>query len=159
MDSSISDLDPIGWMCPPGDTESGPSCSFRLGPVRKDPASWSPMGTPIKYCLSERVPEQCTVQSSLPIVSVILVLNLAKAIMMFMIAFGVKESPLMTMGDAIASFLHRPDEYTKEMCLASRSDIQMNGSQWSKAAMLYNPRPRRLLDSASKARWRFCLLL
>jgi hypothetical protein len=159
IESAPGETDPISWMCTDPYFTSGPPCTFRLGQARKNPASWTPLGTEIKYCLSERAPERCTVQSSLPIVAVILFLNLAKAIMMFIIAFSVKESPLLTMGDAIASFLDRPDPYTKDMCLASRFDIQKSGSHWRRGAKLYDPKVRRLFRSASTARWGVCMAL
>jgi hypothetical protein len=56
---------------------------------------------------------------------------------MFYIAFFVRDEPLMTIGDAVASFLENEDPATKNMCLSSRADFQnrkgyqVGPRQWS----------------------------
>lgn len=72
---------------------------------------------PVDYCLSERAEPHCKLQFTLPIAILVTLLNLFKAILIFYTAFGVKEEPLMTMGDAVASFLAEEDPTTKDMCL------------------------------------------
>jgi hypothetical protein len=63
---------------------------------------------------------------------------------MFYIAFRIEDEPLMTMGDAVASFLEREDHTTKNMCLATVKD--------SKKHMTYEVRPRQWTDT--KYRWK-----
>jgi hypothetical protein len=43
---------------------------------------------------------------------------------MFLTALNAKQYPLVTLGDAIASFLEDPDPNTKNMCLISKKDIE-----------------------------------
>ena len=54
-------------------------------------------------------------------------MNLAKALIMFFIVFRVQDEPLITMGDATASFLEHSDASTKGMCLMSIHDVRENG--------------------------------
>ncbi|KAI8930983.1 hypothetical protein NX059_011995 [Plenodomus lindquistii] len=53
-----------------------------------------------------------------------MVLNFVKATLMFYIAFQIWEDPLVTMGDAVATFLKQEDIFTKDMCLASFGDLE-----------------------------------
>jgi hypothetical protein len=42
---------------------------------------------------------------------------------MFYVAFFIHDEPLMTIGDAVASFLEKEDITTKNMCLSTRADF------------------------------------
>ena len=44
---------------------------------------------------------------------------------MFYIAFRIRDEPLMTMGDAVASFLRDEDPTTKNMCLSTIEDSRL----------------------------------
>jgi hypothetical protein len=48
---------------------------------------------------------------------------------MLITAWMSKDFPLVTLGDAIASFLEDPDLTTKDMCLLSKEEIE---KAWSK---------------------------
>jgi hypothetical protein len=48
---------------------------------------------------------------------------------MFYIAFCIRDEPLITMGDAVASFLEKSDPTTKNMCLLSIRDVRTRGYQ------------------------------
>ena len=57
---------------------------------------------------------------------------------MFFVALCIPDDPLITMGDAVASFLKKSDPYTKNMCLLSIRDVKKHGYQtgpreWSNA--------------------------
>lgn len=43
---------------------------------------------------------------------------------MFYVAYCIPEQPLITMGDAVASFLERPDPYSQGLCLLSIHDVR-----------------------------------
>ena len=70
---------------------------------------------------------------------------------MFYVAFRVHDEPLMTMGDAVASFLDSEDMTTNNMCLATLADFkgrkgyQVGSRQWS-------DKRRRWKDVTSKSR-------
>ncbi|KAK5159185.1 hypothetical protein LTS14_002327 [Recurvomyces mirabilis] len=67
---------------------------------------------PIQYCLAEPFPAQCTVQLATPLLIVVIIFNAVKFICIAMTAYSDAE-PITTVGDAIASFLGRPDKLTK----------------------------------------------
>jgi hypothetical protein len=51
--------------------------------------------------------------------------HIVKAGVMFYVAFFVRDEPLMTMGDAVASFLERPDPTSKNRCLWAFANQRM----------------------------------
>ncbi|KEQ80063.1 hypothetical protein M438DRAFT_386109 [Aureobasidium pullulans EXF-150] len=85
------------------------------------------------------------------------------------VAWGIKDSPLITVGDAVASFLRRTDSTTRGACLIDGTYFQQHwrddgdddhgisstereyilGSE----PMVLEGRSRRLKDAASKGRW------
>jgi hypothetical protein len=50
-----------------------------------------------------------------------------KFMLMLYIAYRVPEEPIITMGDAVASFLEKSDPTTKDMCLLSIHDAREGG--------------------------------
>ncbi|KAF7510338.1 hypothetical protein GJ744_006834 [Endocarpon pusillum] len=83
------------------------------------------LGWDIDYCLSEQVTGKCCVHFSLSVMIVVIICNLGKALLMFHIAFRVKDKPLLTIGDAIDSFSNNSDHTTREMCLSSKESIRV----------------------------------
>ncbi|KAF2709364.1 hypothetical protein K504DRAFT_353366, partial [Pleomassaria siparia CBS 279.74] len=148
------------WVCSCSGPNS-PPCDMdpTINELRSDPTSWSPMKFPVSYCLSERAPERCKVQSSLHLAIVVIVLNLVKAFVMFILATQTKETPFMTVGDAIASYIEEPDYETRDMCLASRAELKKQQAFWIKGSRPFEPKRERLFASASTTRWAFCVVI
>lgn len=69
---------------------------------------------------------------------------------MFFIALGIHESPLMNMGDAVASFLECKDPATDNMCLASIKYIQKQS--FRAGARQWEDKKYRWKDVTSKTR-------
>jgi hypothetical protein len=63
---------------------------------------------------------------------------------MFYIAFRIGDEPLMTMGDAVASFLENQDHTTENMCLSTVKDLKQHKT--------YVVGPRQWTDT--KYRWK-----
>jgi hypothetical protein len=92
---------------------------------------------PVDYCLSEVAEPHCKLQFVPAIAVLVTVLNLCKAVLIFYVAFGTTEEPLLTMGDAVASFLEHEDPTTKDMCLltvhevkASKHHFPLGSREW-----------------------------
>lgn len=75
----------------------------------------------IDYCLSERVPEICQLQSANYVWIIVIACNAIKMACMLLTAkaLGRNTSPLVVVGDAVSSFLDNPDEVTENNCLLS----------------------------------------
>jgi hypothetical protein len=84
----------------------------------------------ITGCLAIKAPQHCQLLYSPPICVAIMLAGCAKVAAMFLaarIGRG-RSSPLLTTGDAIASFLTRPDPTTKGLCWMAAADIHKG--QW-----------------------------
>ena len=73
----------------------------------------------VRYCLAEPAPQKCSLQYSVPLTLATVLCNVVKTCVLLYLWIGVKEAPILTVGDAIASFLCRQDPYSKGMCLPS----------------------------------------
>ncbi|KAG8534322.1 uncharacterized protein KY384_001166 [Bacidia gigantensis] len=82
----------------------------------------------IKSCLSKPAEEHCSVQFSVVIMSIVIVANAVKAFCMFLILQQQRKAPLVTIGDAVQSFLRTNDPETINKCLAERKDFR--SSNW-----------------------------
>lgn len=131
-------------------------CQFRLGNAKANTTSWQPFHKEVLYCLAETIEEHCKLEYSTHLAVLVIILNAMKAILMFYLALGISEAPLMTVGDAIASFLETPDPSTQGMCLVTKEEIRngaMKGAGWAPTAKQYEGRRRRKFAAASRSRW------
>lgn len=88
----------------------------------------------ITGCLAIKAPEHCQLLYSPPICIIIMLASYAKVAAMFLAArIGRGRSPpLLTVGDAVASFLTKPDPTTKGLCWLTAADIHKD--QWKSAS-------------------------
>jgi hypothetical protein len=73
---------------------------------------------------------------------------------MFYVAFHVHDEPLMTMGDAVASFLNSEDTTTRNMCLSTLADFK-NRQGYQVGPRQWSPKGDRWKDVTSKSRRAF----
>ena len=112
----------------------------------------------IAGCKSEITNGKCKVRFSLDIMIVVIFCNLVKACCMIMAVVRSREPTLVTLGDAIDSFLRAPDPTTKGMCFADRQFIK---GGWR---CVWRTRPRkweqkgvqRWWTSVGSVRWMTC---
>ena len=112
---------------------------------------------PIDYCLSQTAPEKCALQFSLPIMLIVIVCNVVKITCMILIMLMRGSQPLTTVGDAIASFLMKPDPATKNICLADKYFFREKS--WQAKPLTWRSERHRWLRAASKTRWLACNIL
>ena len=109
-------------------------------------------------CKSERTAEICKVLVSLKIMYIVISCNLVKACCMVVAVVRSREPTLVTLGDAIESFLTVPDPTTIGICFADRRFIDQ---EWRRARRT-GPRQwkqkgvQRWWTSVSKTRWITC---
>ena len=112
---------------------------------------------PIQYCLSQPVIERCKVQFGLPIMLAVIGCNLMKCLCMLLTLWWQGSPPLVTLGDAIESFLQKIDPSTKNMCLAGRAHFAQR--PWEKYNMLFVKDGWNWSSSTSYRRWLTCNML
>lgn len=114
--------------------------------------------TSIQYCLSKGVEEHCKLQFSLAIMIVVIICNLIKTICMSIIAWKQDPEPLVTLGDAIASFLDRPDMTTEGNCIVGKTRFE-DSKSWHLLLSTWDPKGLPWFRAASQRRWLVCNIL
>jgi hypothetical protein len=162
--------DPFGWICgnlhyeacPDGSIDNQPGglpvptqvCSTSS----MDPENWSSFGTEVEYCLTEDVAPRCKVQFVPVLAYIVIFFNSVKAVVLVYVVFCVKEDPLLTMGDAVASFLEERDESTRDLCLLDKKHINWWAGDKKRVIPRPYPRPlninpKRCSSAVSTSRW------
>ena len=153
---------PSSWVCPGkfySDRTTTRRCNTNMPAenlMRGD--AWQVGGVEIAGCKSEITGEKCKVRFSLGIMIVVIGCNLVKACCMVMAVVRSREPTLVTLGDAIDSFLETPDQTTIGICFADRQYI---GRGWRRR---WRARPRqwkqkgvqRWWTAVSETRWITC---
>ena len=130
--------------------------SAQYASTAEDPSIFD--GTRIQYCLSKGVKEHCKLQCSLVIMIVVIVCNLVKTICMSIIAWKQDPEPLVTLGDAIASFLDRPDVKSKGNCVLGKTRFR-ESRFWGSLISRWDLKRLRWFRAASRRRWLVCNIL
>ena len=153
--------DPVYWLCGRDSCMQPYEVDYRACTADGvDTADWQPFGSRVDYCLAETLDQKCKVQLTPNLAYVVVVVNLMKAAILAFTFFSMKENPMMTIGDAVASFLRRKDQTTKNLCLMGKGDVKL----WTHGQV--HPRPmhvgskrRRWGSVISKSRWTVFILL
>ena len=156
---------PYEWICQYS-TKDDDVCD--TGPLLKNPSSWTLQNGSyhdiygftnytIDYCLSKSVEEHCRLQFSPVIMLIVIICNLTKMICMVLTLRYQNSQPLVTLGDAITSFLDNPDPITKQQCLATKDKFLT--CDWAPGAVRWRTLRRRWFAGASLRRWLTCNLL
>ena len=112
----------------------------------------APTYYPISYCLSTKFEDRCELQFSVTIMAIVITCNFMKLVCMICMIWKLDSRPLVTLGDAIASFLNQPDSTTDEMCLGERVHF-VESRNWRSLPCQYNPKPYLWFGAASLKRW------
>lgn len=95
----------------------------------------------IDHCLARKLEKPCQINMSLAMMIAVLVCNLGKLCAMVM-GMWLVDQPLITVGDAVASFLEREDETTRGLSIA---DCDHFRGFWDSASTSYLERERAKL--------------
>jgi hypothetical protein len=127
----------------------------------------------VKYCLSESFQAPCRLTVANPLLLVVCIMCTFKTLLCILVlTVGLRRhkedsSPLITPGDAIASFIVRPDPETKGMCTLNQSDVIGTSTHAQPALITSSPKirqwypfaKRRLSDGVPRHIWVLSVLL
>lgn len=108
----------------------------------------------VDYCLSQEVDEKCQLLFSPPICLTVILCNIIKIFCMLMTARDDRKEIFLRVGDAISSFLRRPDRTTKDRCLLSRRNISGRGPYIWQLADQYRLPPQPTTFWPRRRRWK-----
>ncbi len=142
-------LDRYGWLCNHNGRES-PACT---NSVAKEYAAqnWEIFGWPVSGCISETLQETCSVNFHLGIAIAVVLANLGKTLCIAAVCLLLMDQPLLTTGDAVASFMNAPDRTTEGCCLLDRHDIQ---TRWTSLLRAQKSLPPKVYMLQTHRRWR-----
>lgn len=165
--------DPYKWVCSQI-VNPAYDCNYYVPRIRDQAANgnWTVVAHPdtensttlrVKKCLSEESPEHCRLQYSLELTVVVIAFNAIKTLILIYVVVGsAVENPILTIGDAVASYIRRPDRATQGRCLVPRRFMEVYAL--TDEVRYYKPkafveRPRRWRSAVSCRRWIFTILL
>ena len=103
----------------------------------------------VDYCLSQKIEEKCQLVVNLPICLAVIFCNAVKVICMFLTAHDERREILLTVGDAVSSFMDKPDMMTEGNCLLSKFDI----IKFPQSPTTLQPDKKRWMKSVSISYW------
>jgi hypothetical protein len=158
--------DPFGWICGGKNTTlpdphslddtGGPCVGSKLDRVKANSSHWSPFGEEVSYCLSEPAVEQCRLYGNFLLVLVVAGTNSVQIFALATVIIRSNSSPLLTIGDAISSFLKVNDDTTRDMCLASSHHFRLlnyEKREWTALLTSWIRKKRRLCSTVRLGRW------
>jgi hypothetical protein len=116
VDVSSPRYDPFRWMCGQYNMTNR-YCSTFLPTKLRNISDWQLSAKPLDYCMSEKLKQHCRLEYSAQLLLVVVIIGGLRTITMLYIAFSLEDVPILTIGDAVSSFLTTPDANTKGMCL------------------------------------------
>jgi hypothetical protein len=121
----MSSIDRSGlppWLCRNQSNYNTQTCSTNEINQIKDLAAAGDLildGLRVTGCASQKTAGKCGMNFNQDIAIVVIVMNLMKGILITLVYFTWRDRPILTIGDAIATFMIDPDATAKDACLAS----------------------------------------
>ena len=113
----------------------------------------------VEYCLSQQTPEHCKLQFNLYLMLVVMGFHLVKLILMGCLVLCIEETPLITIGDAIADFINKEDDFTYGRSLFSRYDFEKAGKDWPAGEKRWSSKAVSWSDAGSRRHWIWCYMM
>ena len=113
------------------------------------------IGYTIDHCLSEKINAQCEFEANFIVVVIVACCNIVKASVMLYVALRLRGQPLITVGDAVESFLDEPDPTTRSLCLATQAEIRTKFH----GGIMFQKRSSQWKDAVSGRRWFWFVVL
>ncbi|KIK53473.1 hypothetical protein GYMLUDRAFT_178943 [Collybiopsis luxurians FD-317 M1] len=161
---------PFNWICgfSPGIVVGCSSISKQINSSEWEFPSLTELGIfngplipHVNYCLSQPAEPKCQLEFNLPVLILVIIFNFVKVVCMALAAGMIKDQPLVTVGDAIASFTANSDPCTRGMSLAwaSRVNDQKCSQPLKPPVIEYQPQNVRWLYAATMRHWIWTILL
>ncbi|KAK1849673.1 hypothetical protein CCHR01_07728 [Colletotrichum chrysophilum] len=145
----------FNWLC-----KDDTPCDEKVVNMKEGSIPWKPLGLDVRGCYNKETFEHSKLFFSRAICWVVTILNLAKAILMLFVAYdgvGNTEQPILTVGDAVASYIQIPDWHTRKMCLKSKKCFSKEN--WEPSPKHFDPTRHRKFSGGSISRWVVCVSL
>ncbi|KAF2499013.1 hypothetical protein BU16DRAFT_523619 [Lophium mytilinum] len=119
--------DPFRWICQDFTKNTVRCSSDNALSKTSDGKTWTVYGQPVDYRLSRSAHDVCELQYNVWMMLAVVIFGIFKTATMIWMILQHPIGALRTSGDAIASFLDREDETTRNMCLVNPSTLHRSG--------------------------------
>lgn len=155
------EADPYRWLCPKQGSYNTQDCRNFVPDIRAQIAegNWTVHTHHVDYCLAEVAAPHCKLQYSLPLMIVVVTFIAIKATAICYVSFT-KDVPILTVGDAVSSFINKPDKLARGQCLISMTEVRerLEGAypEWPHYDNLrFDDKPKQWLSAVPWGRWSF----
>jgi hypothetical protein len=167
-------VDSYSWVCSQFPRTDTSLCADHISSFRANISDWRPFGHQVDYCLAEGGPvsglldpgtAQCRVEVDLSIALIVGSVNLVQVIIMCIMILRVKDTPMLTQGDAVLSFLENPDPTTQSMSLLEKTDAarfkaprkksqpELQSRKWLSSPKRFVAARKRWHTAVGRSRW------
>lgn len=127
-------------------------------------AWWKSGGYSISGCYAEETRPDCHLHFAPHFMGPVILMNIVKCLVIFYVAFRIVDVPLVTMGDAIESFIKHPDPTTAGMCLltshqAERTFTKSTAYTGPPAPQYFEAKRQHWRDVITKRQWALLIAL
>lgn len=129
LNANRGNNDWFSWICSltlyEADRLRLPKCSDGAWKNQMSPAIWTLGTARVKYCLSRKPKNPCQLNVALNLIYVTVCFNALKFVIIVILATSnlANREPLVTIRDAVASFIDSQEPATKGMCLLSSAEV------------------------------------
>ena len=159
--------DRYGWLCNlpgRGEWDENGGCNAAKAKQLAANGNWTVCDWQINSCVSEKLQEKCSVNFNLGIGIVVILANLGKALCIAAVCLLLTDQPLLTVGDAVSSFIRTADPATEGCCLLDQNEIRTRWAHHHRAGTkpppkAYHKRNGRRAGAAGWKSWTAFLFL
>ncbi|KAF2651829.1 hypothetical protein K491DRAFT_579053, partial [Lophiostoma macrostomum CBS 122681] len=132
---------------------------YKQANTQREP--WSVFGFEVDYCISEKPDEKCSIDVAISLLLTVIAFDLIRVTTMIVSMYCLQKEPLLTIGDAISSFILQKPDSLGFRCLSTRRDVQETRRKIRKveykapsmAPRLFRQEEVRRFRACSKLRW------
>lgn len=159
--SKCGNAESFQWVCAGFGIEAKGGCNIpceeRLPRLRANKtAVWMPEGKEALYCLATPMGDRCKLHASAALFWIVTFTAFVKVVLLVLLAFRSREGRLLTVGDAIASFLERPDRTAESGPICKDDVVEQTPLEGRR---VFSGERRRGTAAASRRRWATCICL
>lgn len=159
--SKCGNAESFQWVCAGFGRESKGGCNIpceeRLPGLRANKtAVWMPEGKEALYCLAMPMGDHCKLHASAALFWIVTFTAFVKVVLLVLLAFRSREGRLLTVGDAMASFLEHPDRTSETGPICKDDVVEQTPLEGRR---VFSGERRRGTAAASQRRWATCICL
>ena len=128
-----------------------PSCDSMIPQYLAHPEDWRPLNMIVDHCLSQVTNEACKLMFSMPIALTVIVMNAIKIGLILSMIFTTDTDQLLSIGDALQSFLKKP--YVSKQKGRTATKFDSDCPPWPMELRCWTNERRKFNESPGKGRW------